>query len=117
MSCELWIKFLPECQGSLMETMLEHRSGPPSDLDAAVATLVLAFNDDPLMRWVFDNPAQYLTHGPRMIRVIAGNAFASDGAQLSADGRAAACWTPPRVHHDDGPVRAIVSEGCAPERL
>ncbi|CAB3761589.1 GNAT family N-acetyltransferase [Paraburkholderia humisilvae] len=100
-----------------MERMQNHDRMDAAGLDTAVATLVLAFNEDPLMRWVFDSPEQYLTYAPRLIRVIAGNAFASDSAQLSSDGRAVACWTPPRTHHDDASVLAIVSEACAPQRL
>jgi GNAT superfamily N-acetyltransferase len=91
--------------------------GASADLDAAIATLVLANVADPVMRWTFDTPLRMTTYAPRLYRVIVGHAFDSGGAQWTDDGRAVACWRPPDVHHDDGEIAAIVREGCAPHKL
>jgi hypothetical protein len=32
----------------------------------AIATLVLAFCTDPVARWMYDDPHQYLLHTPRL---------------------------------------------------
>ncbi|MFC0401997.1 GNAT family N-acetyltransferase [Paraburkholderia rhizosphaerae] len=87
------------------------------DLDAAVAALVLANVEDPVMRWIFDTPWRVFTYAPQLYRVLATDAFHSGSVQWTDDGRAVACWQPPGVEHDGSEVAAIVREGCAPEKL
>jgi hypothetical protein len=36
----------------------------------AVATLVLAFSTDPVARWMYDDPPQYLRHIPRLFKAL-----------------------------------------------
>jgi ribosomal protein S18 acetylase RimI-like enzyme len=88
-----------------------------AELDAAIAALVLANVEDPVLRWTFDTPLRVMTYAPQLYRVLVTNAFNSGGAQRTDDGLAVACWRPPGVHHDDGPFAAILREGCVPERL
>jgi hypothetical protein len=38
-----------------------------AEVDHAIATLVLAFSSDPVARWMYDEPHQYLLHIPRFI--------------------------------------------------
>jgi hypothetical protein len=33
-----------------------------TEVDHAIATLVLAFSTDPVARWMYDDPHQYLRH-------------------------------------------------------
>jgi hypothetical protein len=40
-------------------------------VDHAIATLVLAFSTDPVVRWMYDDPHQYLRHIPRLFRALA----------------------------------------------
>ena len=35
-----------------------------AEADHAIATLVLAFGADPVARWMYDDPHQYLRHIP-----------------------------------------------------
>jgi len=37
-----------------------------AEFDHAIATLVLAFATDPVARWMYDDPHQYLLHIPRL---------------------------------------------------
>jgi len=51
-------------------------------IDQAIATLVLAFAADPVARWMYDGPHQYLSHIPRLFRALGTNSF--DAEQRSA---------------------------------
>jgi hypothetical protein len=35
-----------------------------AEVDHAIATLVLAFDTDPVARWMYEDPHQYLLHAP-----------------------------------------------------
>ena len=38
-----------------------------AEVDRAIATLALAFGTDPVARWMYDDPHQYLLHIPSTI--------------------------------------------------
>ena len=41
-----------------------------TEVDHAIATLVLAFSTDPVARWMYDDPHQYLQHTPRLFKAL-----------------------------------------------
>jgi len=41
-----------------------------SGIDHAIAMLVLAFATDPVARWMYNDPHQYLLHIPRLFRAL-----------------------------------------------
>jgi hypothetical protein len=53
-----------------------------ADVDHAIAMLVLAFGTDPVARWMYDDPHQYLLHIPRLFR-------ASEQVRLKQEQRSA----------------------------
>jgi hypothetical protein len=53
-----------------------------AEIDHAVATLVLAFGTDPVARWMYDDPHQYLLHIPRLFRALGKSSF--EGGARSA---------------------------------
>jgi len=57
-----------------------------AEVDHAIATLVLAFVTDPVARWMYDNPHQYLLHIPRLFRALGKNSFEGGAAQRTKDG-------------------------------
>ena len=82
----------------------------------AIATLVLAFGTDPIARWMYDNPHQYLLHIPRLFLALGTSSFEAGAAQRTGDGLGVALWLPPGVHSDDGPLEAIIAESIAVEK-
>ena len=76
------------------------RAATSSDLDLVVATLVTAFCADPLVRWVFPEPHQYLTNFPKVVRLHWGRAFPHGSAYCTDDAQGAALWFPPGVQAD-----------------
>jgi ribosomal protein S18 acetylase RimI-like enzyme len=93
------------------------RIGASADIDAAVAALVLANVEDPVMRFIFDTPVRAVTYTSQLFRVLMTQSFDSGCAQWTNDGLAVACWQPPGVPLDDGPIIDIVTKGCAQEKL
>ena len=87
-----------------------------AEVDHAVATLVLAFATDPVARWMYDDPHQYLLHIPELFRALGASSFKAAAAQRTADGFGVALWLPPGVHGDDGPLEAIISESVVGEK-
>jgi GNAT superfamily N-acetyltransferase len=80
------------------------------EVDHAIATLVLAFVTDPVARWMYDDPHQYLLHIPRLFRALGTSSFEAGAAQRTNDGLGVALWLPPGVHGDDGPLEAVIAE-------
>ena len=87
-----------------------------ADVDHAIATLVLAFGSDPVARWMYDDPHQYLLHIPRLFRALGTSSFAAGAAQRTNDGFGVALWLPPGVHGDDGPLEAVIAESMVGEK-
>ena len=42
------------------------------DVTPAIATIVAAFADDPVERWLYPEEAEYLEHFPRFVTAFAG---------------------------------------------
>src|SRR5262249_47469020 len=80
-----------------------------AEVDHAIATLVLAFGSDPVARWMYDDPHQYLSHIPRLFRALGRSSFDAGAAQRTGDGRGVALWLPPGVYGDDAPLEAVIA--------
>ena len=90
--------------------------GGKAEVDHAIATLVLAFVADPVARWMYDDPHQYLLHIPRLFRTLGKNSFEGGAAQRTNKGRGVALWLPPGVHGDDAPLEAVIAGSVAEEK-
>jgi hypothetical protein len=55
-----------------------------AEVDHAIATLALAFGIDPVARWMYDDPHQYLLHIPRLFRALGRSSFELKQGQRSA---------------------------------
>jgi ribosomal protein S18 acetylase RimI-like enzyme len=94
-----------------VETIAGH-----AQVDHAIATLVLAFATDPIARWMYDDPQQYLLHIPRLFRALGTSSFKAGAAERLSDGLGVALWLPPGVHGDDGPLEAVIAESIVAEK-
>jgi GNAT superfamily N-acetyltransferase len=87
------------------------------DESAAVATILVAFANDPVARWSLPDARRYVEYFPRIIRAFGGRAFACGGA-IGIDSIAgAALWLAPGVHPDDEAMGAVVQEALSPAEL
>jgi ribosomal protein S18 acetylase RimI-like enzyme len=76
----------------------------------AMSTILLGFAADPVARFFFADPAQYLSAGPRFMEAFGGRAFDHGTAYVAEDCRAVALWLPPGVSPDEETMGAIAEE-------
>lgn len=72
----------------------------------AISALTLAFVRDPVMRWMYPEPEQYLEHFPGFAQAFGGRAFTSGTAWLSDDLGGAALWLPSGVDPDGDAIES-----------
>ena len=84
------------------------RTATPADEAAAIGTIVLAFGADPVARWTWPDPAQYLAHFPTFVKAFGGKAFAHGSAYLAGGHDGAALWLPPGIGPDEDAMTAIL---------
>jgi hypothetical protein len=87
-----------------------------AEVDHAIATLVLAFGADPVARWMYEDPHQYLMHIPRLFRALGTSSFDAGAAQRTNNGLGVALWLPPGVHGDDGPLEAVIADSVVEKK-
>ena len=87
-----------------------------SDVERAVAVIVLAFSADPAARWSYPDPRQYLASFPAIVRAFGGKAFAHGTGHRVEGFAGAALWLPPDVHPDEEALAAILRESVEAER-
>ncbi|WP_409190496.1 GNAT family N-acetyltransferase [Bradyrhizobium sp. RDM4] len=80
-----------------------------------VWTIVLGFAADPLMRWSWPDPGQYVGNMTQFIKACGGRAFEHGTAYVTRDSRAAALWLPPGVQQDEDALDAIMALSLRPE--
>ena len=76
--------------------------------EEAIATVVLAFSSNPVARWFYPDPHQYLLHLPSFVRAFAGKAFEHNSAYCVDGYLGAALWLPPNVHPDENVLAALL---------
>jgi ribosomal protein S18 acetylase RimI-like enzyme len=76
----------------------------------AMSTLLLGFSADPIARFFFPDPAQYLSACLRFMEAFGGRAFDHGTAYVVEDCRAVALWLPPGVSPDEETMGAIADE-------
>lgn len=87
-----------------------------SDKPRALATLVSAFVADPVERWLFSEPLQYLTHFARFVAAFGGEDSVTEAVLRLEDFAAVAMWIPPGVEPDADAILAALSETVPSEK-
>jgi GNAT superfamily N-acetyltransferase len=85
----------------------------PGEQDRCVRTLVDAFADDPVARWLFPQSNRYVEHFPRLVNAFAQVAV-SRGTAWEIDGFAGtAVWLAPGSEPDEMALAEAVGEGVS----
>lgn len=84
-----------------------------ADEAAVIDVVTLAFSADPLLRWVYPDPHQYLTYAPEVARAFAGKAFAHATAYYVDGYLGAALWLPPEVHPDEDELISLLQDSVS----
>lgn len=96
--------------------VLSFAPAPERDQAKVIATLVSAFIEDPVERWLFPEPQQYLTQFPAFVAAFAGEAFTRQTVWTLGGFAAAALWIPPGSEPDAETIIAVLTESVAPEQ-
>jgi len=83
---------------------------PTIDEDRAAAVITIAFTNDPVTRWFFRTPENYLTFWPPLVKAFGGAAFAHGTADSVDECSGVALWLPPGVAPDEEAMAAIASD-------
>ncbi len=88
---------------------IEFEAVSVSERDRAIRTLVSAFEDDPVERWLYPDDAGYRAHFPAFIAAFGGAAFRDGTVWRLGDFEAVAFWFGPGREPDgDAVVRMLV---------
>jgi ribosomal protein S18 acetylase RimI-like enzyme len=82
----------------------------------ALSTLLLAFSADPVMRWLYPEPARYVTAFPELLLAFGGASFADETVWRLDDFVAVALWMRPGVDPDGDATVAKMKATVAPDR-
>ena len=93
-----------------MATQQQIDVSPATDEDRAIATITMAFTNDPVARWVFRDANVYLTYCPGFVKAFGGAAFAKGSADSIDDCGGVALWLPPGVAPDEETMGAVAEE-------
>src|ERR1700691_598866 len=94
----------------------EVKSATKADEAAIFDVLTLAFSTDPIARWTYADPTNYLRSFPELFRIFAGNAFTNAGGFYLDKFLGAALWLPPGVSLDSESIW-IFMQRTAPQEL
>ena len=89
------------------------RATTPADEVPAIAAVVLAFAADPVARWCWPDPHQYLGSMASFTRAFGGRAFVHNGAHCTDDYAGAALWLPPNVHPEEEALGEVIERTVA----
>ena len=101
----------------MLRRSTEVRSATSDEMSRAVAAIVAAFITDPVARFAWSSPHDYLRAGPLFTREFAGGSFEHGSAYVSADFCGAALWLPPGVHPNGEATERVLRDTTNPEHL
>lgn len=99
------------------QTAYTIQAGSPDDIAKAADVLLMAFVDDPAVRWMYPDLNQYLQCFPQFVEAFAGRAFTHGGAFFTGEYPGVALWFPPGIVPDEQAVEAVLARTVTPERL
>ena len=79
------------------------------DRGAVISTLVSAFADDPVERWMYPEREQYLAHFPEFVAAFGAEAFNQRTVWTLREASAVALWLPPHTEPDGDAIVAVLS--------
>jgi len=87
-----------------------------TDEMAAYQTLVSAFTNDPVERWLYPELQEYLTHFPRFLEAFGGRAFDEGTVWGLGEHSAVALWLPPGAEPDGDAIGAVLTETVSSDK-
>jgi GNAT superfamily N-acetyltransferase len=91
-------------------------SARADDQANVIGTLVSAFIDDPVERWLWPEAQQYLTQFPAFVAAFGGEAFARQTVWMLGGFAAVAWWIAPGFEPDGEAILAVLTASVSPHR-
>jgi GNAT superfamily N-acetyltransferase len=79
-------------------------------------TLVSAFADDPVERWLYPDLPRYHTHFPEFLAAFGGRAFQTETVWRIGDFSAVALWLPPGAEPDGERIISVLAQTVSPSQ-
>ena len=87
-----------------------------ADRRRVIATIVAAFVNDPVERWLFPELADYEARFGEFVAAFAGEAFERDGVWRLGDFDAVALWLAPGARVDETAITEVLTDAVASEQ-
>lgn len=84
--------------------------------DQVVATLLLAFAADPVIRWFLPDPGRYITYFPDVVGLSAVPALEAGTTDITEADAGAAVWVPPGTSPDNDALGELMVRAVDPGR-
>jgi len=85
----------------------------PDDAARAVSLQLMAFGADPVVRWLWPEPHDYVSHFPAFVRGFAGRAIEGRTAHATSDFLGGSLWLSPGVSPDEAALAELLQESVA----
>lgn len=92
------------------------RPANKSDQANVIGTLVSAFIEDPVERWLWPEPQQYLTQFPAFVAAFGAAAFTQQTVWTLGGFAAVALWIPPGLKPDAEAIVAVLRQSVSAEQ-
>jgi GNAT superfamily N-acetyltransferase len=89
------------------------RTVEPTEVARAESVQTMAFSSDPIMRWLWPEPHEYLRNFPSLVRGFGGRAFDHEAAHVTDTFLGGTLWLPPGVTSDDEALEKLMNETVA----
>lgn len=96
---------------------VEIRTAGQDELPQTIACIVAAFITDPVGRFAWPSPHQYLEGMPPAARVFGGASVEAGTADVTADFCGAGLWLPPGVHANGEALEKVFRDTAKPDHL
>lgn len=96
---------------------LEIRSVTRTDQDRFEAAMTMAFSADPVARWAWPDPLQFINIFIPLVTLFGGKSFDHGSAYVIGDFSGVAQWLPPGVQPDDGPIGDLFKQNMSEPKL
>jgi GNAT superfamily N-acetyltransferase len=84
--------------------------------EAAIATLVAAFVDDPVERWLYPELEEYRAHFPAFVAAFGAGAFEERTVWKLGEFSAVALWLGPGIAPDGDAIVRVLAETVSPHK-
>ncbi len=82
-----------------------------AETSRVIDSIVLGFCSDPVLRWFYPEPQEYLTNSPNLMKLFGGRAFQHNSAYHIQNYTGAALWLPPNLHPDEEGLTKMFQDG------